>query len=78
MAKKCPTCKNSLPFFRNPTSFKQAMNGGWTCQNCESEIDKKGKLIKSKKQREEDLFNEEYVKEKARLKARKESKKERK
>ena len=75
MTKKCPTCNKPFPFWRTPTSLNQALWGGWTCEHCGSETDRKEKLIKSKKQCEEELFNEEYIKEKARLKARKDYKK---
>ena len=75
----CPVCKNPLPFFRGPTSWKQAMWGGWTCGFCKSEVDRKGNLIKKNekglKEYEERLSREEYLKEKARLQAQKEHKK---
>ena len=74
----CPVCKHPLPFFRAATSFKQMLGGGWTCSYCSSELDKKGKLIKKSekglKEYEDNLYKEEYIKEKARLQARKELK----
>lgn len=75
----CPVCKNPFPFFRWATSFKQAMWGGWTCGYCKSEVDRKGNLIKKNekglKEYEDQLYKEEYLKEKARLQAKKEYKK---
>lgn len=57
-----------------PTSVKQALIGGWTCDYCKSELDRKGRLIKENKkglkEYEDNLYKEEYIKEKARLKAR--------
>jgi len=54
------------------------LGGGWTCSYCSSELDKKGKLIKKSekglKEYEDNLYKEEYIKEKARLQARKELK----
>lgn len=68
-----------MPFFRIPENKKQLLWGGWTCESCGSELDRKGNLIKSgkekKKEQEEKLYMEEYIKEKARLQARKEHKK---
>jgi|APSaa5957512535_1039671.scaffolds.fasta_scaffold743237_1 hypothetical protein len=75
----CPVCNNPLPPIRMPTSLKQGWKGGWTCENCGAEIDRKGKLIMSgkekKKEQEEKLYKEEYIKEKARLQANKDHKK---
>lgn len=75
----CPICKNTLPFFRIPTNLRQTLWGGWTCGFCKSEINRKGELLeknnKGFKEYEDRLYQEEYLKEKARLQARKESKK---
>jgi|SRR3989338_2417997 len=75
----CPICKNPLPLFRWATSLKQAMLGGWTCGCCKSEISRKGELIKKNekglKEYEDNLYREEYLKEKARLQAQREHKK---
>jgi hypothetical protein len=43
--KNCPSCGYKLPRFRKPASGKQAMQGGWTCPNCGSEVDRSGKLV---------------------------------
>jgi len=76
---KCAVCKKPLPFFRIPENKRELLWGGWTCENCGSELDRKGNLIKTgkdkKKEQEDRLYREEYIKEKARLKAQKEHKK---
>jgi endogenous inhibitor of DNA gyrase (YacG/DUF329 family) len=38
----CPDCGTPVPRFRNPTSFRQAMWGGWTCAECGTEMDRHG------------------------------------
>jgi hypothetical protein len=45
MPTECPECAEPLPAVRVPTSFRQAMLGGWTCGYCGCEIDKWGKVI---------------------------------
>jgi Na+-transporting NADH:ubiquinone oxidoreductase subunit NqrF len=47
--------------------------GGWTCQNCGCEIDRKGNNLTE--QKEKKIYKEEIIKEKARLQAQKEFKK---
>lgn len=44
-APKCPTCGTQQPAYRNPTSFRQLIRGGWTCANCGTEMDRHGKAI---------------------------------
>lgn len=41
----CPTCDATLPFIRKPTSRRQKLWGGWTCEACGTEIDKWGRRI---------------------------------
>jgi transcription elongation factor Elf1 len=41
----CPKCEKSLLVIRKPTSVKQFMWGGWTCNNCGCQIDKWGEEI---------------------------------
>lgn len=41
---KCPKCDTEQPKMRKPTSFHQAMMGGFTCQNCGAEMDARGRL----------------------------------
>lgn len=38
----CPGCDTPMPAFRRPTSFRQALWGGWTCENCGTEVDRHG------------------------------------
>jgi hypothetical protein len=42
---KCPTCDTQQPPIRWPTSFRQAIFGGWTCAKCGTEIDRYGHSI---------------------------------
>ena len=42
---RCGSCESELPFLRIPKSFRQCFLGGWTCKNCGTEVDKKGKVI---------------------------------
>lgn len=37
----CPSCHADIPAFRRPTSMSQALWGGWTCENCGTEFDRK-------------------------------------
>lgn len=39
---KCPTCSTQQPIWRKPTSLRQRFLGGWTCNNCGTEIDRNG------------------------------------
>ncbi len=39
---RCPHCHADLPRFRMPRSLKQMLWGGWTCDNCGSEVDRHG------------------------------------
>jgi hypothetical protein len=34
----CPGCGKQLPTFRKPTSLRQVLLGGWTCQACGVEV----------------------------------------
>ena len=43
----CPNCGEKLPAVRKPKSFSQAMWGGSTCEMCQTEVDKWGKIINS-------------------------------
>lgn len=44
-AKNCPDCQTELPRIRKATNTRQAMWGGWTCEKCGCEIDRKGNKI---------------------------------
>ena len=41
----CPGCHTPQPFWRRPTSLKQALWGGYSCPNCHRELDKWGREI---------------------------------
>jgi hypothetical protein len=41
----CPGCHTLLPFWRKPTSLRQALWGGHSCPNCHRELDKWGREI---------------------------------
>lgn len=38
----CPGCSADVPAFRWPTSLRQALRGGWTCEECGLELDRNG------------------------------------
>lgn len=38
----CPRCACVMPRIRKPTSRRQALWGGWTCPQCQLELDSKG------------------------------------
>lgn len=44
VANACPKCGAALPAVRVPTALKQALWGGWTCQQCKAELDKWGRV----------------------------------
>jgi hypothetical protein len=41
----CPKCGAGLPTVRVPKNLRQALWGGWTCVNCNTELDKWGRVI---------------------------------
>lgn len=41
----CPECGTPVPRFRRPTSLRQALWGGWTCESCSTEMDRFGNEI---------------------------------
>jgi hypothetical protein len=43
----CPKCGIPLPKIRKPKNIVQAFQGGWTCPNCKSEINRKGNLTQN-------------------------------
>jgi len=45
----CPKCKTQFQLGKSKRTLHQILWGGWTCQNCGSEIERKGNLIKNKK-----------------------------
>lgn len=38
----CPQCSTPVPAVRRPTSMRQFLWGGWTCENCGTEMDSSG------------------------------------
>ena len=42
----CPKCKQKQPFVRTPKNERQALYGGHTCENCNTEMDKYGRELK--------------------------------
>ena len=44
----CPSCGMPVPQFRNPTSWRQAIWGGWTCSECGTEMDRFGNELPAK------------------------------
>jgi hypothetical protein len=45
---KCPSCATQQPLWRQPTSFRQLLRGGWTCPDCGTEMDRHGNAINGK------------------------------
>lgn len=45
---KCPECGEVQPRVRKPKNLRQALWGGWTCANCDTEMDKYGVKIEKK------------------------------
>ncbi len=45
MSHSCPRCSEPLPRIRAPTSLRQMMWGGWTCQRCGAELNNHRQLI---------------------------------
>ena len=43
--KFCPKCNTVLPRFRKPSSGREAMMGGWSCQSCNAKIARNGTLL---------------------------------
>jgi hypothetical protein len=56
----CPVCRKAVPFARKPTSARQELWGGWTCENCGAEMDEMGtdmsSLIKAAQEQDEAGF----------------------
>jgi len=73
---KCPNCGYITKPFQHAVTGKQVLFGGWTCPSCASEMNWRGKIVNKGKMEDSPIFKEEYLKEKARLKAFKDSKKE--
>ena len=41
----CPECGEPVPVVRHPTSWRQALWGGWTCSACSTEMDRHGREL---------------------------------
>jgi hypothetical protein len=41
----CPICGTPVPMWRHPKSFRQALWGGWTCEECGTEMDRRGRKL---------------------------------
>ena len=39
----CPQCAAPLPTVRKATSIREALWGGWTCENCGCKVDRRGR-----------------------------------
>ena len=46
---RCPHCKELLPKLGHApgTPFRRKFYGGWICENCGSEVDRKGLLLRA-------------------------------
>lgn len=42
---RCPKCKLKQPIIREPKNERQLLYGGYTCDNCGTEMDKYGSKI---------------------------------
>ncbi|MDF3078008.1 MAG: hypothetical protein K0S09_1897 [Sphingobacteriaceae bacterium] len=45
---RCPKCNEKQPFIRVPKNEREALWGGYTCNNCNTEMDKYGQLLDDK------------------------------
>ena len=43
--KKCPECGEPAPKQYKPANRRERLWGGWTCRECGTEIDRKGRRI---------------------------------
>jgi len=43
---KCSKCNTPMPLYAKRTNSKQRFWGGWTCEKCGAELDRKGNVIK--------------------------------
>lgn len=41
----CPRCSAHVPMLRSPRTLRQALSGGWTCEDCGTEMDRRGRLV---------------------------------
>lgn len=45
---QCPKCGQQQPKIRTPSTWRQTVWGGWTCQKCGQEMDRRGKAVTAK------------------------------
>jgi hypothetical protein len=43
---KCPECGDPPPLARKPKNRREMLWGGWTCENCGTACDRKGRRVK--------------------------------
>ena len=43
--RKCPGCGDPAPKVRTPANRRQLLWGGWTCPNCGTEVDRRGRRV---------------------------------
>lgn len=43
--KKCPECGEPAPKYPKPANRRQTLRGGWTCPECGTEVDRKGRRV---------------------------------
>ena len=44
----CPECGTPVPRVRRPTSWRQALWGGWTCAECGTEMNQFGEELEQR------------------------------
>ncbi len=45
--KACPECGTPAPKVRKPANRRQMLWGGWTCAECGSELDRRGRKVRA-------------------------------
>lgn len=45
--RECAGCGELMPKLRKPANTRQMLWGGWTCQKCGCELDRKGQRVES-------------------------------
>lgn len=41
----CPECGKPMPAVRKPANRRQMLWGGWTCPDCGTELDRRGRRV---------------------------------
>lgn len=47
--KSCPECGTPAPKVRKPANRRQTLWGGWTCEECGCEMDRKGRKVETER-----------------------------